>query len=420
MSDVTATVYDHTFFYSNYNMPWQGVIAQTLRGALRKSVSGDDIIYKDAWSGLTVTVTKTGQFVTGLVIEGPIPDGAGGMTDKVLVDASFDTGVLKAWKLKDVFNSYHATSGDDARIERMFDNFTYDTTTVNTREIDAHIFNPIITGGRGDDTFVFGPGPHSVYASAGNDSYTGGGQHNTISYEKFRDGLTLSRSGTELTVEKSEDESDTLTNFRWMIGSKGNDDFKVGLGNQTGTLYGWGGRDKLGGGSDADYLDGGNGSDVIWGRGGNDLLIGGNGNDRIIGGAGADIIVGNNGYGYGSGVTTATGGKGRDLFVLEAGSPYAQTSAMMVITDFRDGVDFLGLIGNGFQIMNYGSYGTNFDDLTIADSVDGAVISVGAQQIALVEGIDASDLTRRDFVEMLDVEALRSQLYYDNDAYFYY
>jgi Ca2+-binding RTX toxin-like protein len=422
MSDVTATVYDHTFFYTSYDMHWQGVIAQTLRGALRKSVSGNEITYKDIWSGLTVTVTKSGQFVTDLVVEGPVPDGAGNTSDMVLVDASFATGALKAAKLNNVFMGYYSSSGDDYRIERLLDNFSYDVTTVSTRTVDHYNYNTIIKGGRDDDTFVFGEGPHHVVGSTGSDRYDGGPGSNSISYDEFGRGLSMTRSGVELAIQKTADDSDTLTNFHSIAGSQRGDNFKVGLGNVESYLVGLGGNDKLGGGSKADFLDGGDGKDLILGRSGNDLLVGGSGDDRIIGGAGRDVIFGSDGYGYAYGgeVNTVTGGKGRDLFVLENGSGYSSGAPMMVMTDFRNGVDLLGLIGRDFTIFEYYDAGTNFDDLTIADSDDGAVISAGINQIALLEGVDASDITRRDFVELVDYGQIATQFQFENDTYFYY
>ena len=72
-----------------------------------------------------------------------------------------------------------------------------------------------------------------------------------------------------------------------ILGSKFNDDFTFGGGNDK--LYGYAGNDQLNGAGGKDYLNGGKGKDI---------LIGGLGNDKLIGGKGKDIFKLSKGKGY--------------------------------------------------------------------------------------------------------------------------
>ncbi|MEX8195416.1 calcium-binding protein, partial [Comamonas guangdongensis] len=63
----------------------------------------------------------------------------------------------------------------------------------------------------------------------------------------------------------------------YIAGTTGNDVIHGQEGNDT--LYGYGGNDTLDGGAGNDYLDGGDGNDILNGGAGNDYLTGGAGND---------------------------------------------------------------------------------------------------------------------------------------------
>jgi VCBS repeat-containing protein len=83
-----------------------------------------------------------------------------------------------------------------------------------------------------------------------------------------------------------------------LIGSKNNDIFRAGSGNDfvdgkqgNDRLFGQAGNDQLRGGSGNDLLDGGTGSDRLFGQAGDDVLIGGLGDDILTGGDGIDLFV---------------------------------------------------------------------------------------------------------------------------------
>jgi hypothetical protein len=66
----------------------------------------------------------------------------------------------------------------------------------------------------------------------------------------------------------------------------------------------------------------------------------------------------------------------------------------MTVTDFQDGIDHIYLWDNHY----YGS--VPFESLTIADSAQGAVISWNGGSRMTLTGIQASQLTRADFVDV--------------------
>lgn len=89
----------------------------------------------------------------------------------------------------------------------------------------------------------------------------------------------------------------------------GNDTYR-GLGSGSDSVFGEGGRDRIGGGAASDFLVGGKGRDRITGNDGDDFLIGGGGADLLkagggrgnlmLGGGGRDICSGSPGDRVGS------------------------------------------------------------------------------------------------------------------------
>ncbi len=186
-----------------------------------------------------------------------------------------------------------------------------------------------------------------------------------------------------------------------VFGSMARNKVQAGPGNDI--LWGNNGGDRLEGGGGADYIDGGaaadrlygdggrdrlfgrDGNDRLWGNGGQDLLRGGGKNDLLIGGTGADRLFGQRGAdtlkgGRGDG-DVLNGGAGRDEFVFRS-SFGADT-----IADFERGRDMI-VIETGAD---------DFADLTITDSVGGAVVTFSAVSIT-VSGVAVADLDSGDFL----------------------
>lgn len=120
------------------------------------------------------------------------------------------------------------------------------------------------------------------------------------------------------------------------------------------TLYG-------GGGDDLVY--GNFGSDVLFGDNGSDTLFGGQGDDTLYGGTGDDILNGNRSNDF------YIGGSGADRF------QFSQGNDVILDFNFSEGDRIIGARG-----------------VQISSSTDGAVISLGADNITLV-GVSADSVT---------------------------
>ena len=111
----------------------------------------------------------------------------------------------------------------------------------------------------------------------------------------------------------------------------------------------------------------------------NDILIGDNNTKILSGRRGRDIIDG------GKNSEVLSGGAGKDTFVLE------KREGTDTITDFKEGKDILALDG-----------GLKFEDLKITDgtgSYNGdTIISSGRQQIAILNNVDADDISAENFI----------------------
>ena len=132
---------------------------------------------------------------------------------------------------------------------------------------------------------------------------------------------------------------------------------QVGIGDND-TIFGEGGNDRIGGKGGDDILFGGEGDDALWGDDGDDILRGGLGNDTLTG-------------------DDFSGGSGTDTFVLAVGE------GTDTFIDFEVGIDLVGL-----------AEGLSFGSL----SFSGNAISVGDETLAILQGVDTTNLTESSFI----------------------
>jgi putative cell wall-binding protein/Ca2+-binding RTX toxin-like protein len=112
-----------------------------------------------------------------------------------------------------------------------------------------------------------------------------------------------------------------------------------------------------------DRIRGGQGDDALWGYGGNDRIEGGSGNDAIVGGQGDDILTdtfGDDNIKGGDGNDAIDGGPGIDLLLAGAGDDFVSKP-----TDNSDGAT--GFFGTGDDIFLGGTgrdnpFGNEGDD----------------------------------------------------------
>ncbi len=165
-----------------------------------------------------------------------------------------------------------------------------------------------------------------------------------------------------------------------LFGYGGNDLIEGGSGDDT--LSGAGAHDTSDNGNDT--LEGGIGDDLLSGYGGQDYLKGGQGNDTLNGGAGSDTLIGAASR-FDVEIDVLTGGTGADLFVV--GNYHGNAYKNSGNDDYAHITDLQA--GDKIQVDS-GNY--VFHNSPIA-GISGTGIYQDSDLIAIVEGIDADDLT---------------------------
>jgi D-alanyl-D-alanine carboxypeptidase len=153
----------------------------------------------------------------------------------------------------------------------------------------------------------------------------------------------------------------------------------------------------LRGNGEQNLLLGSNDNNQLHGLAGDDLLIGDQGNDTLTGGTGKDILVGGDGHDlivddYDGG-DLMTGEAGDDIFSV---GNWGKTENPNLITDFTIGSDREACAER--DRLKVGRLGATFDNLTIQNSDEGAIVSDGEHQIAIVQGVKAENLQPDSFI----------------------
>ncbi len=144
------------------------------------------------------------------------------------------------------------------------------------------------------------------------------------------------------------------------------DDVLRGDANSRSTGGTVGGNDEIYGGPGNDRLGGKGGNDFLFGEVGDDEIFGDDGDDLLDGGLGHDTLTGDD----------FSGGTGRDTFVLAVGE------GTDLIVDFEVGIDLFGLKG-----------GLMAEELSFTQAGSDTEVGMGSDVLALLEGVNASDLT---------------------------
>lgn len=416
----TVTVQQDHFRTLHQSYLWDEKIHTILQGSIKSSVTATAISFEDRWAGGSVEGVISGGFVTQITIRdailaSPWTGQAGrSVIDAVVIDIG--PGSISASDLTDGLARLYKKSAGNPLKDMMADDFIFQSVdTYPQSATDAH---DRFKGYAGDDIFRLGDSSNDVTASGGDDRIEGGSGLDNVNYTALAQaglkGGIDSRAGTGGTWEivKPGGGVDTLLDVESVFGTNFRDDLKAGLGRAS-YINGANGRDLIGGSNAADSLDGGNGDDRLWGRQGDDVLIGGYDVDVLRGGAGRDVLVAGTGYGLTDiEPDQLFGNGGRDLFVLDlptliAGTFFGQNNGPAVIRDYADGMDFIGIAGPGF-----GTGPTaRFSDLDIRQAGGDTIIVYEGLDLARLQGVAASDLTRRDFV--LDVDVVAYALQWD-------
>lgn len=129
----------------------------------------------------------------------------------------------------------------------------------------------------------------------------------------------------------------------YLYGGAGNDTLRGYEGSDV--LFGADGADKLLGGDDNDILDAGDGDDIdVRGEGGDDVVFGGAGNDTLYGDYNAtDTLAGNDTLDGGLGNDDLRGGLGNDTYIASAGDDYIKDRGGDDVLRFGDGITIFDL-----------------------------------------------------------------------------
>ena len=268
--------------------------------------------------------------------------------------------------------------------------------------VPAHIqdIDLKITTGEGDDT---------VIAGASKTTFDGGGGINTMNYDALPENawitvgpnpncndeqIVTKHMGTaEVYAEVTDtnttqtgkrtdtvqyremalkslavgDVTDTLIHVTYVIGSRGNDRFKGGVG--------------------ADFFVGGDGNDLLEGGEGNDFLSGGKGGDTLDGGSGQDYADYSDAPG-GLGVRVVLEEMpGRGIgYAWDNFTPDAMTSSTSIVNSIMNS----GLLHKDTLISIENVRGTNFSDLLQGSTADNVLIGMGGNDS--MSGLDGDDL----------------------------
>ena len=239
------------------------------------------------------------------------------------------------------------------------------TTGAGDDRLTGNAADNVLTGGAGDDTLTGGPGADRFVFN----------DPTVIEGSEHAERLRGTAAADALSGRGGDDRIDGLGGDDHLAGNRGADTLYGNAGDDSlwgdkheDTLYGGVGDDRLFGGKDNDVLYGGRGKDNLYGGPGGDELYGGDGQDRLQGDGGKDSLH---------------GGAGADRFVFDQPG-FGQDR----IGDFEDGTDILAL------------HHLRWKNLLIANNAEGdAVVQVkGAKDAIILEGIDAAQLDKDDFI----------------------
>ena len=264
----------------------------------------------------------------------PVVDGTSGADSMGLGDTDADGDPITAgadWiEAGDGDDTIASSGGDDTIFGGGGDDYL--TAGDGNDRLRGEAGNDTLIGGDGSDTLVGGDGDDSLVGNssdsvtflesgAGADTLDGSaGAYDVAQYFSSVDGVNIDLS--DASVESGGDAAgDTLIGIEQIDGSDTGNDTIVA--DDSGMeIKGWGGDDRLTGGSADDRLEGGAGADTLSGGGGADRLRGGDGNDSLGNAVGGDTLYGEAGNdslygGFTPGVDDAVldGGDGNDYFV---------------------------------------------------------------------------------------------------------
>ena len=267
-----------------------------------------------------------------------------------------DTFVLVEGEGTDTIDDF--TRGTDQF--SLLDNLTFADLTLNPNNGDTQIIITstsevlaLVKGVTGLDASDFGEDPGGLVFGTSNNDELNVFDGSVIVFAGLGNDIvdaSQSSGNNQLFGDEGDDELFASSNDR-LFGEAGNDILNAAVGTGNNRLFG------------------GEENDILF-AGFSDRLFGGNGNDLLFAGDSESLL---------------NGGRGADQFwIANAALP----SSPNTIIDFELDVDVLGI----------GGLGLNFDDLSLTQQGEDALIAAEGQNIAILLDIDSTSLSANNFV----------------------
>ena len=394
------------YYGSFYNDTFiAGATASSFDGG-RRGQGGDDVVdYSHSTSGITLTISLGGSYMTG--------SGAGGFAagdsyvqiDRFVGSAYDDTyilnGALSPLTITEAFNG----GTDTIKVDRA--SYTLGANIENLTFIGTGSFtgtgnslNNILIGGSGKDTLSGLDGNDTLIGSGGADVLNGGNGSDTASYMTAGAAISLNFKTNIYTGDAA---GDTFSAIESWAGSNYNDTFVSG--NTSDAFDGAGGFDTIdystsGAGINVDLTAGtGSGGDAagdsfvnieqVIGSGYADTLASAHAGDSLVGGTGDDVfVVGNGGV-----LINENVGEGVDEI--------RTTLSSLSLSSYAN-VERLAYIGSG-NFSGTGDSGNN--TITGGSGDDTLAGGAGADMLNGGNGTDAADYSTSSAPVTVDLTA---------------
>ncbi|MDY6899543.1 MAG: S8 family serine peptidase [Cyanobacteriota bacterium] len=248
--------------------------------------------------------------------------------------------------------------------------------------VSGNFGNDLIYTGSGNDFIVGGSGNDTIYGAEGNNRVFGNDENDLI-YTGSGNDFIFSGSGED-TIYASEGDNQVFgdSGNDLIYTGSGDDEIEGGLGDDT--IYAGEGDNIVFG----DNLFGDSGNDLIYTGSGDDTIVGGSGDDTIYGAEGNNLVFGDSGNDLiytGSGNDTIEGGSGNDSIWLGGGNDTVALAAF-------EGVDTINNFQLGKTTFELFVFEENLNEVSIADGINGAEISLSGELLAIASGVSASTL----------------------------
>ncbi|MFO7855015.1 MAG: calcium-binding protein [Paracoccaceae bacterium] len=348
------------------------LIDAILDGPLDTRSPGRKLIWEDLRSGEAVTLFQKGNKIKKIEVDAEVWYGPEAGNVVTVMEVKFSGKLPKRKDVEALFEDRHELGDGSAR--SLFGGPLSVTDEDGFKAFSDGASN-FVVGSPKRDVIKMKAGDDYVQASGGNDRIDGGKGLDRVDYSEMTGGVKIKKApGEKAKAVKPDGSRDMLIDVEGFNGTNDDDVIDPRLKKSGIVADGLGGDDRLIGGRKDDVLRGGPGSDFLNGKGGDDLLVAG--------------------FGFGpsfdDGQDVLKGGGGSDMFVIQRLGGLPPADPPVVIKDFKNGTDFIGLVD------------MQFDELTFDKRGKDTAIQHFGQDVALLKKTAPRVLDREDFHNDVD------------------